>query len=237
MDPVVEKLYLEKEFARLERSLGVCFQDKSRLVQSFIHRSFLNEHVDLPLKHNERLEFLGDAVLEMVVTEHLYRQHRNPEGELTRWRAALVNTQVLAEVGRKHRFQDYLFLSRGESNEQIGQNVLADAVEALIGAIYLDQGREQAERFIESNILDRLPESIDSDVCVDAKSRLQENVQVGGGEAPRYEVLETQGPDHDKKFKVGVMVEGRQVGVGQGSSKQRAEQAAAEEALKYFRKK
>lgn len=232
----VEGFYQDKSFDQLEKSLGLSFQDKSSLIQAFIHRSFLNEHPDSPLENNERLEFLGDAVLELLVTEYLFHHYQNSEGELTRWRAALVNTKTLSAVAEQFNLSRYLFLSRGEGSGPISRSLLADTLEALIGAIYLDQGMSATKELIEKHILVLLPGIIESVTYLDAKSELQELVQAQGQTAPAYRVLETQGPDHDKHFKVGVFLGQRMIGSGSGQSKQTAEQVAAGEALKLLKK-
>lgn len=232
----IESLYQDKSFHQLEKSLGVSFRSKSSLIQAFVHRSFLNEHPDFPLDNNERLEFLGDAILELLVTEHLFRQYHNTEGELTRWRAALVNTKTLSSVAEKFNFSKYLFLSRGEGSRSVSRSLLADTLEAFIGAAYLDQGMAAVQKFIEQHILILLPGIIESVSYLDAKSELQELIQAGGETSPTYQVLETQGPDHDKQFKVGVFLGQKMISSGTGHSKQAAEQMAAEQALKLLKK-
>ncbi len=232
----VERWYQENSFGQLEKNLEVEFRDKAKLIQSFVHRSFLNENVDFPLPHNERLEFLGDAVLELAVTEHLYQRYQNPEGELTRWRAALVNTKVLAEVARRFNFQNYLFLSRGESGGKVSEGVLADTVEAFIGALYLDQGKQAVEEFVRRQILELLDNIIETSTYIDPKSALQELVQSRGKETPRYQIMEASGPDHDRQFEVGVFIGEEMAGSGRGRSKQEAEQEAAGQALNFLKK-
>lgn len=218
----------------LEKALGVTFLNNDFLQQALVHRSYLNEHRDFPLDHNERLEFLGDAVLELVVTEYLYKKYPNPEGELTNWRAALVNSQMLAMAAHAFEIEEYLLLSRGESkdeNSKSRNSILANAFEAIIGAMYMDQGFEVCRRFIGGSILKELPRILENKLYLDAKSRFQEAVQEHTGITPTYEVLEESGPDHDKQFVVGVFMGTEMVAQGEGSSKHEAQFRAAEQAL------
>ncbi len=231
-----EGQYQKKAFSDLEKKLQISFRDKNNLIQSFVHRSFLNEDHDFNLEHNERLEFLGDAVLEFLTTKHLYCHYDNTEGEMTRWRSSLVNTKTLAQIAYKFNFQDYLLLSRGEKNNKVSDNILANTMEAFIGALYLDQGIEKVESFLEKNIFVLLPDIIESAAYLDAKSELQEITQSVLRQAPVYDIVSTQGPDHNKKFKVSVSLDGKILSVGTGSSKQEAEQDAATKALKFFKK-
>lgn len=219
----------------LEQTLGVAFQNKDTLRQAFVHRSYLNEHPDFELGHNERLEFLGDAVLELVVTEYLYQHYENPEGELTNWRAALVNADMLAVICERIGVEEYLMLSRGEAkdaNSKARRYILANAFEAIIGAIYLDAGWDAAKVFITKNVLVELPRILNEQLYVDPKSRFQEAAQEKLGVTPTYKVLSEIGPDHAKVFEVGVYVNKDLVATGSGSSKQEAQVAAAAEALK-----
>ena len=223
-----------KDFSKLEDSLNIYFNNKDLLKQAFIHRSYLNEHSDVELDHNERLEFLGDAVLELAVTKYLYNKYENPEGELTSWRAALVNSKMLSYVAQNLNFNDYILLSRGEAKDtgRARQYILANAVEALIGAIYLDQGMKVAQEFIEKYILRELPIILEKKLYRDPKSSFQEGAQDKVGVTPTYEVLEESGPDHSKIFMVGVYLEDELVARGKGSSKQEAQEEAAQHALK-----
>ena len=210
------------------------FKNKDLLQQALVHRSFINENPDFRLDHNERLEFLGDAVLEFIVTRYLYDNYPNPEGEMTNWRAALVNAKKLAEVAEKLGINDFLLLSRGEARD-IGRArhyILANALEALIGSIFLDQGVEAAGKFIEKSIINHLPEILADKSYRDAKSLFQEEAQERTGITPSYEVLDEWGPDHAKHFKVGVFLDDEKVAEGDGISKQEAQQKAAEEGLK-----
>lgn len=213
--------------------LGISFKDPKLLERAFIHRSYLNEHPNLGLEHNERLEFLGDAVLELVVTDYLYRSFPNPEGDLTNWRSALVKTESLAAVAADLDIADYFKLSRGEAkgNARSHSLISANAVEAIIGAIYLDQGYDAASGFITENVISRLPEILETGSWMDPKSKFQEVAQDKFGLTPGYRVMDESGPDHDKVFTVGVYVGDQLFGKGSGSSKQAAQQEAADAAL------
>lgn len=224
-----------KEWNQLEQILGVTFKNQDLLKQSLVHRSYLNENPSFHLPHNERLEFLGDAVLELAVTEYLYNNYPNPEGELTNWRASLVNAKMLSEIAKDLDLEDYLFLSRGEAKDKASkarQIILANAIEAVIGAIYLDQGMEPARGFIKREVLGKLPHIIEYELYVDAKSHFQELVQEKFSITPTYKVLDESGPDHAKHFKVGAYIGEVLIAEGNGSSKQEAQMSAAEAALK-----
>lgn len=223
---------LEK-LQELEHKLGIRFKNYDLLLEALTHRSYLNERPDWHLNHNERLEFLGDAVLELAVTDYLFKNHGDPEGILTAWRAALVNSTMLAEISKKLDLNDYVLLSQGErkDNGRARQYILANALEALIGAIYLDQGYEEAKKFIEKNVLAEFSRIIDQKLYKDAKSLFQEEAQERKGVTPLYRVLDEWGPDHSKTFKVGVYLNEELVGTGFGPSKQEAQQKAAEDAL------
>ncbi len=219
----------------VEQTLGVTFNNKDHLRQALVHRSYLNEHPDFPLGHNERLEFLGDAVLELVVTEHLYENYENPEGELTNWRAALVNADMLAELCAKLSIEPYLHLSRGEAKDKDSKArkyILANAFEALIGAIYIDSGWEPSKTFIVQRVLCELPRILKQRLYIDPKSRFQEAAQEHANVTPSYKVLSEEGPDHAKQFQVGVYLGKEQISIGTGMSKHEAQVAAAEAALK-----
>jgi ribonuclease-3 len=222
------------ELSQLEQQLGIVFKDKALLERAFVHRSYLNEHPKLGLEHNERLEFLGDAVLELAVTDYLYNTYPNPEGDLTNWRSALVKTESLSEIAEVLELSQYLKLSRGEAkgNERSRALISANCVEALIGAIYLDQGLDVARDFIAKQVTAKLPAILESGAWVDPKSRFQEIAQERDGHTPIYKVLEESGPDHDKIFVMGVYVGDKLYGKGSGSSKQAAQQVAAANALK-----
>ncbi|MBI4118389.1 MAG: ribonuclease III [Parcubacteria group bacterium] len=224
-----------KHFSEFEGKIGVSFADKNLLKQAFTHRSFLNEHPGEDIQHNERLEFLGDAVLELVSTEYLYATFPNkPEGELTAYRAALVNTVSISSVAKTLEMDNYLLLSKGEARDvgKARQFILANTYEAFIGALYLDQGYEAARTFITTTLLYRLKTILEERSWQDAKSHFQEEAQEKTGVTPSYSVLKEEGPDHAKIFTVGVYLGDEEVAVGQGQSKQEAEQGAAAEALK-----
>jgi ribonuclease-3 len=224
-----------KNFSKLEKNLGVEFDNKNLLKQAVVHRSYLNEHPQFELDHNERLEFLGDAVLELVVTEYLYLNYSNPEGELTNWRASLVNSVMLSTISRELDVESFLYLSKGETkdtNIKARNYILANAMEAIIGAIYLDKGYEVSQIFIKDKIISKLPEILEKKLYQDPKSRFQEVAQEKAGVTPTYKVLEESGPDHNKHFIVGVFLKKDLVTKGEGTSKQEAQVNAAEEALK-----
>jgi ribonuclease-3 len=216
----------------LAGKLGINFNNLDLLQQALTHRSYLNEHRDYKLPHNERLEFLGDAVLELVVTEYLYENYQNPEGDLTNWRAALVNGEMLSRIARKIGVEEYLLMSRGETKDtgKARQYLLANAFEAIIGAIYLDQGEngyKMAKKFVLENVITELPEIIEKKLYMDPKSRFQEAAQEKEGITPSYRVITESGPDHDKKFVVGVYLDDEKIAKGEGSSKQEAQKNAA----------
>jgi ribonuclease-3 len=223
-----------QDISLLEEKIGVEFKDKDLLLTALTHRSYLNENPSWRLEHNERLEFLGDAVLELVVTDHLYANYPNPEGELTNWRAAIVNAVILSDMTKAFDLNDFMLLSRGEAKDtgRARQYILANAIEALIGAIYLDQGYEKAKEFIGRFILSELPRIIEQRLYRDAKSLFQEKAQDKVGITPNYEVINEWGPDHARNFRVGVYLGKELVAEGEGPSKQDAQQKAAEAALK-----
>jgi ribonuclease-3 len=224
----------DKDLSPLEKQLGHTFKDKGMLMQALTHRSYLNENADFPYPHNERLEFLGDAVLELIVTEHLYKNYANPEGELTAWRSSLVNAKTLAGISQQLRFEDYLLLSKGEARDKASKArmyILANAIEAIIGSIYLDGGMKAAEKFINAHILSHLPFILKNLLYVDPKSKFQETAQEVLGVTPTYKVLSEVGPDHQKEFTIGVFLEKEMVAIGRGTSKQEAQVAAAEAGL------
>jgi ribonuclease-3 len=232
MSPVDLSPY--KEFAT--EKLNIEFNDIGLLVTALTHRSYVNEHKKSTTNHNERLEFLGDAVLELVVTDYLYNNFDEPEGVLTSWRAALVRTESIGESGEALGYGQLLRLSRGEKqgSERARKQIMANAFEAIIGAIYLDKGYETAETFILQNITNKLSTILEVGSWRDAKSQLQELAQRVDGFTPIYKVLEEEGPDHDKIFSLGVFVGGKLKGKGSGSSKQLAQQQAAEAAVKKY---
>lgn len=216
--------------------IGQEFDDVELLVTAFTHRSYLNEHKKTVKEHNERLEFLGDAVLELVVTEYLYGNFSEPEGILTNWRSSLVRTESISAAGDRLGLNEYLRLSRGEKrgSERAREQILANCFESLIGAIYLDKGYDVAKEFISKNLIVTFTDILESGSWLDAKSRLQELAQSTDGVTPQYKVLSEEGPDHEKIFTVGVFVETTLKGQGKGPSKQIAQQKAAEAALKAY---
>ena len=224
------------DFSRFEKNIKTDFKDKNLLKQAFTHRSYINENPSWTGAHNERLEFLGDAVLELAVTESLFEKYpEKPEGELTSIRAALVNSNMLADVALQIGMNDYIILSKGEARDnksKARQYILANALEALMGALYLDRGYKKTKKFIEKNILVRLDDVIKEGLWRDAKSFFQEKSQEINGITPTYSVIKEWGPDHDKHFIVGVFLGDEMIAEGEGSSKQEAQQKAAEEGLK-----
>lgn len=222
-----------KKIEELELIIGVVFKDKDLLTQAVTHRSYLNENPSYKLDHNERLEFLGDAVLELVVTEYLYKNYSNPEGELTAWRASLVNSKMLANIGIKLCVNDFLLLSRGEAKDtgRARQYIITNAVEAIIGAIYLDQGLKASSGFIHKFVLPELDNIIEKKLHKDSKSLFQEIAQEKRSVTPTYKVLKEWGPDHARNFRIGVFLGEDLVGEGDGISKQEAQQNAAQDAL------
>ncbi len=226
---------MDKDFSQLQDRLGVKFKDQKLLRQAFVHRSYLNENPAFELGHNERLEYLGDAVLELAVTEYLFKSYPDlAEGEMTALRAALVNTQMLAKISDRLGFNDFLYLSKGEAKEngRGRQYILANTFEAFVGSLYLDQNFKAAENFIAGNLLPELKDIIDKKLWRDDKSLFQEAAQERVGATPTYKVLKESGPDHAKTFVVGVYLGKEMVAQGSGSSKNEAQQQAAAAALK-----
>jgi ribonuclease III len=223
-----------KDFTPFEQSVGIAFKDKKLIQHAFIHRSYINENPKSGLAHNERLEFLGDAVLELVVTDYLYLTYpAAPEGELTAYRSALVNWVVIAEVASALGMNDYLLLSKGESKD-IGRarsTILANTYESFVGALYLDQGYDAAKVFIHRTLLPRLEEIIAKKMWRDAKSHVQEEAQERLSVTPSYKVVSENGPDHDKWFTIGIFFGDKKIAEGKGRSKQEGEQKAALAAL------
>ena len=224
------------EFAR--EKLNVEFNDISHLVTALTHRSYVNEHRKSTTEHNERLEFLGDAVLELIVTEYLFGNFTEQEGILTSWRAALVRTESIGEAGARLGYEPLVRMSRGEKqgSDNARSRILANAFEAVTGAIYLDQGYDKAKEFIYENIISKLPAILADESWRDPKSHLQEVAQRIDNHTPQYRVLSESGPDHDKIFDIAVFVGDKQRGQGQGSSKQAAQQEAAKAAIEYYSK-
>jgi ribonuclease-3 len=219
-----------------KEKLGVTYDNIELLVTAFTHRSYVNEHKKTAKEHNERLEFLGDAVLELVVTEYLFTNHSEPEGILTNWRSALVRTESIGAAAAKFGFEPMLRLSRGEKRgtDRARAQILANSFEAVVGSLYLDQGYEAAKTFITTSILATFKTILETGSWMDPKSHLQELAQSKDGHTPIYKVLEEVGPDHEKTFTIGVFVNGELKGKGIGPSKQAGQQKAAEAALKTY---
>jgi ribonuclease-3 len=224
-----------KDFSILEKKLDIEFKNKDLLIQAFTHRSYLNENPSFHVFHNERLEFLGDAVLELVVTEYLYINYpKKLEGELTNWRAALVNnSRTLNKIAQEVGFNDFLLLSKGEAKEggKSRQSILANTFESFVGSLYLDQGYKASKEFIVKHLIKELPKILAENLFKDAKSDFQEQAQEKAGTTPNYQVLQEQGPDHAKKFTIGVFLDKELIAKGKGLSKQEAEEQAAQNAL------
>ena len=226
-----------QEFAR--EKLGFEYENIDLLVTALTHRSYVNEHKKSAHEHNERLEFLGDAVLELVTTDYLFRNFKEPEGILTSWRAALVRTESIGEAGMKLGYEPLIRMSRGEKNgsERARMQIVANAFEAVTGSIYLEKGYGAAETFITKHILSKLPQILETGSWRDPKSHLQELSQKIDGATPVYKVLEEIGPDHDKVFTLGAFVGDKLMGQGTGPSKQVAQQQAARNAIDAYAKK
>jgi ribonuclease III len=223
------------DFSGFEERTGIVFADKELLKQAFIHRSYINENPSAGLSHNERLEFLGDAVLELIVTDYLYRKYpSSPEGELTAVRSSLVNAVIISDIASELGMNDYLLLSKGEAKDtgKARQYILANTYEPYMGAVYLDRGYETARKFVADTILPHTEEIVSKKLWRDPKSLVQEKAQEKAGCTPFYKVLSESGPDHDKRFTVGIFFNSDLIAEGKGKSKQEAEQRAAEIALK-----
>jgi ribonuclease-3 len=221
------------DFSNLEKKLGYKFKDIDLLKEALTHRSYLNENQSWSQPHNERLEFLGDAVLELAVTEELFLNYKDGEGELTAFRAALVNSESLASASASLGINDFLLLSKGEAKEvgKARQEILGNTFEAVVGAIYIDSGYKHAREFVKKTLFFKLPEIIELGLHKDPKSRFQEEAQARAGLTPYYQVLQDWGPDHDKNFLVGVFLNQEKVTEAEGKSKQEAETRAAQKAL------
>lgn len=223
------------QFSDFEKKTKIDFENKNLLKQAFTHRSYINENPGTSLSHNERLEFLGDAVLELIVTDFLYKKYPSyTEGELTALRSALVNAVIISEIATNIGMNDYLLLSRGEAkdNGKARTYILANTYEAYIGALYLDQGYEMVDKFVHASLLPKTDEIVNKKLWRDAKSLVQEKAQEFVSVTPAYKVLHDSGPDHDKHFTVGIFFGPDLIAEGKGKSKQEAEQKAAEAALK-----
>ncbi len=222
------------DFTEFQSKTGLNFKDVSLLKQAFVHRSYINENRQSGLSHNERLEFLGDAVLELVITDFLFKKYDDKtEGDLTAYRSALVNADTCAKIATDLEMDQYLLLSKGESKDtgRARQYILANALEALIGAIYIDRGYDDAKEFIEKNFTPMIESIISERSFIDSKSLFQEKAQEFDGITPAYKTIKETGPDHEKKFTVGVYIGKDLVASGEGKSKQDAEQGAARKAL------
>ena len=223
------------QFSDFEEKTKIVFKNKDLLKQAFIHRSYINENPAAGLSHNERLEFLGDAVLELIVTDFLYKKYPTyTEGELTALRSALVNAIIISEIASTVGMNDYLLLSKGESKDmgKARQYILANTYEAYVGAVFLDQGYDVANSFVTKSLLPKTEEIVHKKLWRDAKSLVQEKAQEFVGVTPAYKVLSESGPDHDKHFTVGIFFGPDLIADGKGKSKQEAEQKAAEAAIK-----
>lgn len=221
------------DLSNLEKKIGGKFNDQNILWQAVTHRSYLNENPDWKLEHNERLEFLGDAVLELVVTDHLYHHYKLPEGELTNLRSAVVRGEMLSKIAEELGFDEFLLMSRGERKDtgKARQYILANAMEAVIGAVYLDQGYEAARKLIDAHVVSKLAVVVEQGLHIDNKSRFQELAQEQFRVTPTYKVMSETGLDHEKHFVVGAFLQDRKVGEGTGTSKQEAQQQAAKQAI------
>lgn len=224
---------MPQDLTPLEKKLGITFSDKNILLCALTHRSYLNENPKFELDHNERLEFLGDAVLELIVTDYLYRTYQLQEGEMTNLRSAIVRGEMLSKIAGDMGIEEYLLLSRGEKKDtgKARLYILANAVEAVIGAVYEDQGYDSAKKLVEAFVISKLPEVVDKGLHIDMKSKFQELSQEKFRSTPTYKVLGESGLDHQKEFVVGVFVHDKQMGEGKGLSKQEAQQQAATSAL------
>ncbi len=234
MNKDIDGRNIEQDLVTLEGILGFTFKDKQNLLTAITHRSYLNEHREATQDHNERLEFLGDAVLELVVTDFLFHKYGDkPEGDLTSIRSALVNTISLADASTKLGVNDYLLMSKGESKDvgRARQYILANAFEAFIGALYVDQGYEVAQQFVAEQLFKKTEEIVEKKLWQDGKSRFQELAQEHSSLTPTYTTLSQEGPDHDRVFTVGVFLGKEKIGEGKGRAKQEAEQEAALSAI------
>jgi len=222
------------DLSKLEKSISYEFKNKDLLKEALTHRSYLNENTRWKLPHNERLEFLGDAVLELAITESLFEKFpKEPEGKLTTLRAALVNYQMLAKLSKQIELEKFLLMSKGEAKDtgRAREVILANAMEALIGSVYLDSGYEEAQKFVTTAILPEIDEVLQKGLYRDPKSLLQERSQAESKVTPVYKLISEKGPDHKKIFTVGVYLDNEEIAVGEGLSKQDAEVEAARKAL------
>ena len=224
-----------KDISSLEKKIGLVFKDKKLLTQAIVHRSYLNENRDFPIGHNERLEFLGDAVLELVVTDYIYNKYDNPEGDLTNLRASLVNSHMLSQMSKEMDIENLLYLSRGETkdkNTKARDQILANVFESIIGAIYLEFGYDAAEKFIHERLLVKTDYILQNKLFLDPKTMFQEKAQEKLSITPHYKALKESGPDHAKQFLVGLYLGKEKIVTGKGLSKQEAQIHAAKQGLK-----
>ena len=224
-----------KDISSLEKKIGLVFKDKKLLTQAIVHRSYLNENRDFPIGHNQRLEFLGDAVLELVVTDYIYNKYDNPEGDLTNLRASLVNSHMLSQMSKEMDIENLLYLSRGETkdkNTKARDQILANVFESIIGAIYLEFGYDAAEKFIHERLLVKTDYILQNKLFLDPKTMFQEKAQEKLSITPHYKVLKESGPDHAKQFLVGLYLGKEKIVTGKGLSKQEAQIHAAKQGLK-----
>jgi len=229
----MEILLKNMDVKKFEEVCDVTINNQDLYREAMTHRSYLNEHREASWQHNERLEFLGDAVLELVVTEHLFARFENPEGDMTAWRASLVNGEMLAIVAREIGIEQFLMMSKGEAQDtgRARNYLLANAIEAIIGAIHLDSGYEAASKFITDKIIVHLDEVLEKKLYLDPKSYFQEQSQEHEGVTPHYEVISEEGPDHDREFIMGIFLGKKEIARGTGSSKQEAQREAAKNGL------
>lgn len=229
---------MNKDLHTLEETLNIKFNDISLLENALIHRSYVNEHKDVNI-NNERLEFLGDAVLELITSDHLFREYTdNPEGDLTSFRSAIVKTESIAQVARELGYGEYLRLSKGEE-ETGGRDkdyLLANTFESVLGAIYIDQGYEPCKQLVHKHLLPKLKNIVENRLDIDSKTKIQELTQLHYKVTPSYEVVDEKGPDHDKTFTVVVKINDTVIGEGKGTSKQKAEEQAATAGIEYIKK-
>lgn len=242
-DPRPHESYTEDTLAQYndfaKHKMGINFNDITLFITALTHRSFVNEHKKSIVEHNERLEFLGDAILELVVSDFLFRHFSEPEGIMTAWRSALVRTESIGAASQEIGYTSLIRLSKGEKlgSSRTHASIIADCFEAVVGAIYLDQGFERAKEFIYQHILCKMDSIILSESWRDAKSYLQELSQKFENSTPQYHVIKEEGPDHDRLFTINVVVAGHIRGTGSGHSKQEAQSAAATEGIKYYKKR
>jgi ribonuclease-3 len=223
-----------KKISEFQKRIGLKFKNRDLLREAFLHKSYINEDKKIKLSHNERLEFLGDAVLELIVTEYLYKNYeKETEGKMTAIRAALVNTESLAEAGKKLSLEEHLTLSKGEKKESKGKDhTLANTFEAVLGAIYLDAGYEMSFEFVRKNLLKNIKNIIKNKTYRDPKSYFQEMAQEKYKFTPEYKIISEIGKDHDKVFISELFVGNKKIAKGEGASKQKAEVEAAKNGLK-----